>query len=95
MIATKVNPLTISNKYQAPDVSKMNWWDFVTNYPVSATLTIKGLMKPVSLMENIYVYAQFYGKQDLSTGLYSIIGQHDSVGPNGYTTTLQLLRVQN
>lgn len=95
LIATKVNPLTISNKYQAPDVSKMNWWDFVTNYPVSATLTIKGLMKPVSLMENIYVYAQFYGKQDLSTGLYSIIGQHDSIGPNGYTTTLQLLRVQN
>ena len=95
LITTKVNPLTISDRYQTIDTKKMNWWNFVSSYPISATVTIKGLMKPVILMENVYIYAQFYGKQDMATGLYSIIGQRDSISGNGYSTTLQLLRVQN
>lgn len=95
LITTEINPLTISDRYQDIDTRKMNWWNFVSSYPISATVTIKGLMKPVILMENVYVYAQFYGKQDMATGLYSIIGQQDSISGNGYSTTLQLLRVQN
>lgn len=95
LIKTKINPLTIDSKYQSIDTKRMNWWNFVNSYPVSASVTIKGLMKPIVLMENVYVYAQFYGKEDLASGLYSITGQHDSISGGGCTTTLQLLRVQN
>ena len=95
LIKKTVNPLTISEKYDKFDVKLANWWKLVTNYPITATVTIKGLMKPVSLIENIYVYAQFYGKKDMASGLYSIIEQHDRIGNGGYTTTLQLLRVSN
>lgn len=95
LIETEVNPLTISDRYNSPDVRKMNWWNLVKSYPISASVTIKGLMKPVILMENVYVYAQFYGQEDMASGLYSIIGQKDSISGGGYNTTLQLLRVQN
>ena len=90
-----MNPLTIDNKYGTFSVRDANLWDLTTNYPIIATTTIKGLMKPVALIENVYVYAQFYGQEDMASGLYSIIGQHDSISGAGYTTTLQLLRVQN
>ena len=95
LITQQVNPLTIDNKYGTFSVRDANWWDLTTNYPIIATTTIKGLMKPVALIENVYVYAQFYGQEDMASGLYSIIGQHDSISGAGYTTTLQLLRVQN
>lgn len=95
LIEKKVNPLIIDNKYHEINTRDMNWWDFVKNYPISATVTIKGLMAPVLLMENVYVYAQFYGKEDMASGLYSIIGQVDKIDGSGYTTTLELLRVSN
>ena len=91
----KINPLVIDDRYQSINTKQMNWWNFVSSYPISASVTIKGLMKPVVLMENVYIYAQFYGQKDMATGLYSIIGQTDSISGGGYTTTLQLLRVQN
>lgn len=95
LISKKVNPLTISDRYGTIDVERMNWWNFVTSYPISATVTIKGLMKPTMLIENVYVYAQFYGQEDMATGLYSIVGQQDNISGSGCTTTLQLLRIQN
>ena len=93
IIRTKVNPLDVDDKFQSKNVEKMNWWEYVRSYPVSASVTIKGLMRPTMMMENVYVFSQIYGQEDLATGLYSIIGQTDSVGGNGCTTTLKLLKV--
>ena len=93
LITKQINPVTIDDKYNSRRHALESWKNFVEAYPISATLTIKGLMKPVSLMEKVYVYSQFYGERDLATGLYSIIGQHDSISGNGYNTTLYLLKV--
>ena len=93
IIRTKTNPLNIDDKFQSKNVELMNWWEYVRAYPVSATVTIKGLVKPIILMENVYIFSQIYGQQDLATGLYSIIGQTDTVNGSGCSTTLKLLKV--
>ena len=95
LITTAVNPLTIDDNFNTHSIKLERWWDFVSSYPISATLTIKGLMKPILLIENVYIHAQFYGKKDIAEGIYTIIGQHDSISGNGYTTTLTLLKVSN
>ena len=93
LIKKIINPITLSEKYGSSNQKISSWWDFVKTYPISASVTIKGLMKPVSLMEKVYIYSQFYGKEDMASGLYSIIGQHDSISGNGYNTVLYLLKV--
>lgn len=95
LITTQVDPITIDEKFNSHSIKLENWWRFVTSYPISATLTIKGLMKPILLIENVYIHAQFYGKKDIADGIYTIVGQHDSISGNGYTTTLSLLKVSN
>lgn len=90
---SKVNPLDVDDKFQSKNVESMNWWEYVRSYPVSATVTIKGLMKPVILMENVYIFSQIYGQEDLASGLYSIVGQTDTINGGGCSTTLQLLKI--
>ena len=93
VIRTKSNPLLLNNDFNKKNVIQSNWWNKVTEYPVSAQLTIKGLMKPVMLGSFIKVNVLFYGSQDLASGLYMIVGQTDSISGSGYVTTLSLLRV--
>lgn len=93
IINNQINPLTL-DKFLETDVTRMNWWQTITSFPISAKLTIKGLMRPSMLMENIYIYATFYGQQDMASGLYKIIGQQDKIDGQGYSTVLSLLRIQ-
>ena len=81
-----------NSKYQTSGIVEENWWKNVTEFPVTATLTLKGLIKPVILTSYIYINALFYGKQDLASGLYTVTGQTDELSSSGYTTTLTLLR---
>ena len=95
LITKEVSPITIDDNFNTHSIRLERWWGFVSSYPISATLTIKGLMKPILLIENVYIHAQFYGKKDIAEGIYTIVGQHDSISGNGYTTTLTLLKVSN
>lgn len=70
-----------------------NWWTNMINYPINATLRIKGLLRPAVLMSYVYINAQFYGKSHTSTGYYIITKQVDDISAAGYRTTLSLLRV--
>lgn len=70
-----------------------SWWTNMINYPVSATLKIKGLIRPAILMNYVYINAQFYGKPHISTGYYIITKQVDDISEAGYRTTLSLSRV--
>lgn len=70
-----------------------NWWTKVTQYPVTASLTIKGLLRPSLLMSYVKVNAYFYGHKHISSGLYIITKQEDVIDSNGYRTTLSLTRV--
>ena len=75
-------------------VADQSWWTEVTQFPISATLTIKGLTRPSMLMQNVKVNAYFYGQKHNSSGLYVVTNQQDSINSQGYKTTLSLLRIK-
>ena len=81
------------NLYISTEADK-NWWSQVTSYPISATLKLKGLLKPALLMTYIKVNLYFYGQRHNATGTYIITAQRDEVSFSGFTTTLSLTRIQ-
>jgi len=87
-----LSPLTISSNLQESTQSNRNWWSKVTAFPITATLTIKGLIRPAILMSKVYINCYFYGHRHLSSGLYHITKQEDVIDSRGYRTTLTLLR---
>lgn len=94
---------TLSSVY-APIVSSNNdqgitfprdesWWNNVTQYPISATLQIRGLLRPAILMSTLDLGVIFFGKLFSATGKYLISQQTDEIGTNGFFSTLKLVRV--
>lgn len=73
--------------------SERAWWSSMTQFPVSGTVTIKGLMRPAILMSYVRIHVYFYGRKHISSGLYIITGQQDSISASGFTTTLNITRV--
>lgn len=65
----------------------------MTQYPISAELTIKGLLRPSILMTYLKVNVLFYGKPHIATGTYMITQQVDSLSSSGYKTVLTLKRI--
>ena len=73
---------------------KTQWWSYMTEFPITATLTLKGLTRPSMLMTYVKLNVWFAGGQKhISSGTYIITKQTDSITSAGYTTTLTLLRV--
>lgn len=70
-----------------------SWWTSVTSYPVSATLSMKGLIRPALLMSYIRLNMLYYGKKHISSGLYVVTQQVDTIDERGYRTTLSLVRI--
>lgn len=81
-----------ATKLKTTEASK-TWWTQVTQYPITATLTIKGLLRPALLMSYVKVNSYFYGHKHISSGLYIITKQEDTISEDGYRTTLNLTRV--
>ena len=75
--------------------TQKNWWTQMVSFPISAQLTMKGLLKPVMLMDYVQINVVFYGRRHLTSGLYVITGQEDSLSGSGFSTTLNLLRVED
>lgn len=108
-IATEQYNYRINNKGKlepvyAPSISSNNsmyrtteadrsWWTSVTEYPISATLTLKGLLRPALLMNYLKLNVYYFGKKHISSGLYTITKQVDRIDFNGFQTTLSLLRI--
>ena len=93
LFRTSTNQLLTNNVFNKRNVIQSNWWKRVTEYPVSAEVTVKGLIKPVLITSYVQLNVLFYGSTDLASGLYAIMGQTDNISNNGYSTTLSLLRV--
>ena len=70
-----------------------SWWTNMTQFPITATVTIKGLLRPSMLMTYLRLNVYFYGQKHISSGLYIITGEQDTVDHRGYTTTLSLTRI--
>lgn len=78
--------------YKTTETDK-TWWTKMTQYPVKAKLTIKGLLKPALLMSYVKVNVLFYGRKHISSGTYVITGQTDTIDTGGYVTQLSLTRI--
>lgn len=70
-----------------------NWWTNMVNYPVNATIKIKGLLRPAILMSYVYIDARFFGAEHYSSGYYIVTKQVDDISMSGYRTTLSLMKV--
>lgn len=86
------NAMTSSVHHKTTQAQK-TWWTQMTQFPITAKLTLKGLLRPAMLMSYVRVNALFYGQRHISSGLYIITKQQDVVDRNGYRTTLSLTRV--
>ena len=85
--------VTASRLTHTTNEATRDWWSRVTQFPITATLTMKGLLRPVMLTSYVKVNTLFYGHKHTSSGLYIITKQEDSISKSGYRTTLTLLRV--
>lgn len=87
-------PIANSKKFSEMTEVDKTWWSQVTQYPIQATLTIKGLLRAAVLMSYIRVNVYFYGKKHSSSGVYNISQQVDNITTSGYRTTLSLVKIQ-
>ena len=92
VIATNAPSLFKSPKYNQVTEEAKAWWSAMTQYPISATLTLKGLLKPALISQYVRVNTYFFGKKHISSGLYIITKQEDMIDTGGYRTTLSLTR---
>lgn len=80
--------------YQTRENDK-TWWNKITQFPIKASLTIRGLLRPAILMTYIRLNIYLYGNKHIHSGLYIITKQVDRVDGDGYKTTLNLQRIGN
>ena len=76
-----------------PTATDKTWWNQVTSYPIKATITLKGLLKPAILMSYVKLDVRFYGNKYNASGTYIVTQQTDSVSASGFRTTLSLTRI--
>lgn len=85
--------ITTSRKYKYTTESDKSWWTRMTEFPITAKMEIKGLLRPSVLMGKVRINSYFYGIKHISSGLYVITQQDDKVNESGYKTTLSLTRL--
>ena len=76
---------------RAEDIS---WYTKLTKFPVSATITIQGLLRPATLMTYVRINVIFPGgHKHITSGLYIVTKQVDTIDGNGYRTQLGLTKI--
>lgn len=95
MMTTEYSPaMARSSDTFRTNSAEKGWWTKMTQFPITATLTLKGLLRPSILMSYVKINTVFFGQRHTSSGTYIITRQEDTVDGSGYKTTLTLLRVQ-
>jgi hypothetical protein len=83
-----------ANKYDTKATDQV-WWTKATQFPINANIQIQGLLRPATLMQYVRLNVIFPGgNKHMSSGLYIVTRQADSIGPQGYATTLGLTRIK-
>ena len=85
--------ITSGNDTHSTKADDITWWSKVTQYPISATIKLKGLLRPALLMEYVRLNVLFHGKKHISSGLYIITKQVDTIDGSGYRTQLNLTKI--
>lgn len=87
--------ITSKNDQYQTRPQDITWWSKATEYPINATLTVKGLLRPALLMEYINLNIIYFGKKYLDSGVYIITKQTDRIDGSGCRTVLNLTRVDS
>ena len=88
-------PLSSGNEYFKTTEKERAWWTKTSQFPVTASVDIKGLLRPAMLMSYVHLYVYFYGKLHIHSGTYIVTKQEDSIDMSGYKTTLSLTKISN
>ncbi len=72
----------------------ITWWTKMTKYPIKASITVQGLLRPAILMSYVRLNVIYPGgRKHVSSGLYLVTQQHDTIDGSGYRTTLTLAKI--
>lgn len=93
LIVTSAPSITKSKTTMKTEASGGKWWKDMTEFPITAQVTLKGLTKTTMLMSYVRLNVVFYGQQHISSGLYCIQKDEMFVDAQGFKTTLTLVRV--
>ena len=86
--------VTSKNDQYLTRAEDLRWWTAVTKFPITATVEIQGLLRAAQLMTYVRLNVIFPGgRKHISSGLYLITSQKDSISAAGYTTTLGLTKI--
>lgn len=95
---------TVVNKFRQPLASNplsnqttavaANWWSQMVSYPISGTLTVRGLLRPSVLTSAIRINHWFYGQKFNTSGRYRITSDTVRIGASGFWEDLGVLRVE-
>ena len=67
--------VTSKNESFKTRTEDITWWTKVTKYPIKATITVQGLLRPAILMSYVKLNVYFYGRKHNSSGTYIITKQ--------------------
>ena len=91
--APTVTSMTSEKSFET-DPDDITWWTKITKYPIQASITIQGLLRPAMLMNYLRLNVIFPGgHKHIASGLYIITKQVDKIDANGYKTTLNLTKI--
>lgn len=82
------------NNSYSTRISDSTYWTRLTEFPITASITLKGLLRPALLMTHVRLNVYFYGNKHITSGLYIVTKQVDRVDASGYRTTLNLMRIK-
>ena len=86
--------ISSKNEYFQTIADDITWWTKITKYPINASITVQGLLRPAMLMSYVRLNVIFPGgHKHISSGLYIVTKQIDNINGNGYRTTLSLTRI--
>lgn len=85
--------IAISSQLLKTTQAQKTWWSQMTQFPISVTLTLQGLLRPTILMTYVHLNTLFYGRKHISSGYYIITKQVDSIDQSGFKSVLTLTRV--
>jgi hypothetical protein len=72
----------------------ITWWTKMTKYPIKASITVQGLLRPAILMSYVRLNVIYPGgRKHISSGLYIVTQQRDVIDGQGYRTTLTLAKI--
>lgn len=66
----------------------------MTQFPISGTITVQGLLRPATLMQYVRLNVIFPGGHKHTTsGLYIVTKQVDTIDTSGYKTQLTITKL--